>query len=425
MIFETPDTEGFIYKALQWASEKESCMFLNGNGIKPLHNGFSVTLAAGVKKSYTGNNPEDLDLLETITTGGIDLYGYFSYDIKNWLDNLSGRHVNTLDFPGFYFFEPEYLITFSGSSIEITGDQPGQIFEQINAIKLTYNQSLPAADLKADLNRSEYIERVKQIKQHIIEGDIYELNFCLNFSGNLENPDFLNYYKAINEDSPAPFSLYFKSPFHTIVSASPERFLKKDGRKLISQPMKGTIRRGNSESEDKELIKKLQTSEKELAENMMIVDLVRNDLARSSETGSVKVEELFGIYSFRYVHQMISTISSVKSENVSALRSILNAFPMGSMTGAPKIRAMELIDKYENSYRGAFSGAAGYFSADGNFDFNVLIRSVFYNRISKKVSISAGSAITYDSDPQKEYEECLLKAGRLLQKFKGMRSSDS
>jgi para-aminobenzoate synthetase component 1 len=152
-----------------------------------------------------------------------------------------------------------------------------------------------------------------------------------------------------------------------------------------------------------------------MAENLMIVDLVRNDLAKSSKPGSVKVEELFGIYSFKQLHQMISTVSSIKRENVDPVEVIKNAFPMGSMTGAPKIRAMELIEKYETTKRGVYSGASGYFTPEMDFDFNVLIRSIFYNDTANKLSFQVGSAITYDADPEYEYKECLLKAKAIFE----------
>jgi para-aminobenzoate synthetase component 1 len=160
-------------------------------------------------------------------------------------------------------------------------------------------------------------------------------------------------------------------------------------------------------------------SEKEKAENLMIVDLVRNDLARSSKTGSVKVEELFGIYSFSQVHQMISTVSSQIKETTSAVEAIKNAFPMGSMTGAPKVMAMELIEKYENTKRGLYSGAIGYFAPNSDFDFNVVIRSIQYNESKQYLNFEVGSAITYDSDANLEYEECLLKAQAMMKALAG------
>ena len=219
----------------------------------------------------------------------------------------------------------------------------------------------------------------------------------------------MKFYLDFNQISPNPFSCFQKHNDYYILSASPERFLKNESGKIISQPIKGTRPRGSSAAEDEALKKDLRSDKKELAENMMIVDLVRNDLARSCKTGSIKVEEMFGVYTFKQVHQMISTIVAQKRDEVNAFDVIKNAFPMGSMTGAPKVKVMELIEQYENTKRGAFSGTAGYISPNKDFDFNVLIRSIFLNTETNTYSFQAGSAITYDSIPEKEYEECLVK----------------
>jgi para-aminobenzoate synthetase component 1 len=216
------------------------------------------------------------------------------------------------------------------------------------------------------------------------------------------------------QKSPTPFASYFKYDHQYLLCASPERFIKKSGDKLFSQPIKGTIKRGVDEAEDAQLKNELLHSEKELAENLMIVDLVRNDLARSSKTGSVNVDELFGIYSFKQVHQMISTVSSIIKNDTHIIDAIKHAFPMGSMTGAPKIMAMELIEKYETTKRGLYSGAIGYIAPNGDFDFNVVIRSLQYNAATKYLSYEVGSAITFDSIAEQEHDECLLKAKAIM-----------
>jgi para-aminobenzoate synthetase component 1 len=226
--------------------------------------------------------------------------------------------------------------------------------------------------------------------------------------------DAIELYTRLNEISPNPFSCLQKHDEQYIICASPERFLKKEGSTIISQPIKGTRPRSEDAIEDDRLAKELRSDEKELAENMMIVDLVRNDLAKSSKIGSVNVEEIFGIYSFQQVHQMISTVVSEKRDGLTFVDVIKNAFPMGSMTGAPKVKVMQLIETYENTKRGPFSGAAGYISPDGDFDFNVLIRSLFLNLAQGTYSFQVGSAITYDSIPEKEYEECMVKAKAIL-----------
>lgn len=248
------------------------------------------------------------------------------------------------------------------------------------------------------------------MRNHIEEGDIYEINYCINFSATVENLKPTEVFQDLCKNSPAPFASFLKMNNQYIISASPERFIKLKDNKIISQPIKGTATRGKTVVEDEENKRQLSESEKERAENMMIVDLVRNDLAKSADSGSVKVEEIFGIYSFQQVHQMISTISATKRNEIPPVDIIKNAFPMGSMTGAPKIRAMQLIEEYENCNRNVFSGSIGYFNGENEFDFNVLIRSIYYDEETQALNYQVGSAITYDSDAEAEYEECLLKA---------------
>jgi len=245
------------------------------------------------------------------------------------------------------------------------------------------------------------------------------LNYCVEFFAEQARLEPETVYWALNERSPMPFSAFLRVGNRYLMGASPERFIRKDGTTLTSQPIKGTIRRGLTADEDAQLQTQLLNSEKERAENLMIVDLVRNDLARSAEIGSVRVDELFGIYGFRHVFQMISTISATLRPDCMWTDAIRNAFPMGSMTGAPKIRSMILIDELESSRRGLYSGALGYITPDNDFDFSVVIRSLLYNRERAYASFSVGSAITYDADPEQEWAECLLKARAIRSLLEG------
>ncbi|MDC1244897.1 anthranilate synthase component I family protein, partial [Crocinitomicaceae bacterium] len=199
---------------------------------------------------------------------------------------------------------------------------------------------------------------------------------------------------------------------------SPERFIKKNGSNLLAQPIKGTARRGENDTEDKFLFKSLRNDPKERAENIMIVDLMRNDLSKVAEKNSVKVDELCEIYSFETVHQMISTVSCKVKKQYSFVDILKATFPMGSMTGAPKIRAMELIEKYEDFKRGLYSGSVGYIAPNGDFDFNVIIRTMIHNKNLKTLSCSVGSAITIKSDAEKEFEECQIKIKKMIDVFK-------
>ncbi|MDF2158531.1 anthranilate synthase component I family protein [Algoriphagus sp. CAU 1675] len=272
---------------------------------------------------------------------------------------------------------------------------------------------------QAHSSKKEYLEAIKKIKHEITEGNTYELNFCQAFSAQFEQFDPIESYINLNSISPMPFSALFKAKSTWLISASPERFLKKKGSNLIAQPIKGTIRRGCNPEEDQKNRELLFQSEKERAENLMITDLTRNDLSKVSETGSVKVSELFGIYPLPKVFQMVSTVKSIVKPNTSLEEILSSTFPMGSMTGAPKIKTMELIEELENFQRGWFSGALGWIDEKGDFDFSVVIRSVIADLSTKKLYFAVGSAITIDADAESEYEECLLKASAILEVLSG------
>lgn len=413
-----PLTPDFVERALKWAANFPYCSYLTSNAIPYPHSAFPHLLAvSGGKNSWKpGNLPfEQLKELHLLRQDW--LFGYFTYDLKNGIHGLSSHHPDTIEFPACTFFQPDYLFFFGEEEVEIqsAATHAASIYQQIIETEPA-TPAYPAfpVRLKPHMDRAEYLQKVKTIQHHIIEGDCYELNLCQEFSAENAEVDPLSLFLQLNSLSPTPFATFQRYGHHYLMAASPERFLKKEGSKLISQPIKGTIRRGKSSTEDDQLKKQLATDEKELAENMMIVDLVRNDLSMSARTGSVKAEELFGIYSFRQVHQMISTVSAEIRPELHFTEAIRNAFPMGSMTGAPKRKVMELIEKYENSRRGLYSGAAGFIAPNGDFDFNVIIRSLLFNAESRSLNFQVGGAITYDSVPEKEYEECLLKASALL-----------
>ncbi|WP_085515874.1 anthranilate synthase component I family protein [Marivirga sericea] len=342
------------------------------------------------------------------------IFGYLGYDLKNELEDLESHHPSIINWDPMNFFSPDCLLSFDQKHLTIESTDLDYFKDEIQktlSFIPSENQEQPSVSrYKSWVSKKEYINKVNQLKNHIVEGDIYEINYCINYSATAKRLNPIQVFQKLCSNSPAPFASYLKIDKKHIISSSPERFLKLKDQKIISQPIKGTASRGLTEKEDLENKKQLFKSEKERAENMMIVDLVRNDLAKSSVSGSVKVDEIFGIYSFQQVHQMISTVSATKRKEVSSCEVIKNAFPMGSMTGAPKIRAMQLIEDYECSKRNVFSGSIGYFNGAHDFDFNVLIRSIYYDEKTDAINYQVGSAITYDSDPETEYEECLLKA---------------
>lgn len=345
------------------------------------------------------------------------LFGYLSYDLKNKIEDLSSNNPDKLEFPEITFFQPRYVLSILKDEIYLeylpdhnTEEQATSFLQSLLEPQVIDSHFTETIDLLSNFNKSEYIKTINVIQEHIQKGDIYEMNFCTEFFAHDASINPIDVYERMNFLSPMPFSALFRDNDHYALCGSPERFIAKRADKIISQPIKGTARRSENREEDEKLIEQLKHDPKERAENVMIVDLVRNDLSRTAEKGSVIVEELFGISSFRNLHQMISTITSKIKPGTDITEVIRHAFPMGSMTGAPKVRAMELIEEFETSKRGLYSGSIGYISPDGDFDFNVVIRSILYNSKTSTLSYMVGSAITAAANPEQEYYECMLKA---------------
>jgi para-aminobenzoate synthetase component 1 len=339
--------------------------------------------------------------------------GILSYELKNEIEKLNSRHFDGLSFPNLHFFEPEIWLIWQGEALEIHG--PGGILEEILATPLPEGVGASVPQVRARMPKAVYLAAVAAIQEDILNGEVYELNLCQEFYAEQVTVEPVSTFLRLNSASPTPFAGFYKWQNRYLLCASPERFLRQQHDRLLSQPIKGTIRRGATPAEDEELRYQLRHDEKEQAENLMIVDLVRNDLARVAVTGSVQVPELFGLYSFRHVWQMISTVQAQRRPECDLVDALRAAFPMGSMTGAPKIRAMQLIERYEHSRRGLYSGSLGFIWPSGDFDFNVVIRSLQFNAATGYLSFQVGSAITYDSVPEQEYAECLLKAKAMLE----------
>jgi para-aminobenzoate synthetase component 1 len=324
------------------------------------------------------------------------LFGHLSYDLKNEIEQVSSSHPDLIQFPDLFFFEPEIVIRLNENEIFIEADDSDKIFNEIDKQESLMFTPSDTAAIQNRISKEEYNSIINQLKQHILRGDCYEINYCQEFFSEDTVIDPVTMYKKLSAVSPNPFSALYRVNDQWLICASPERFLKKQGNKILSQPIKGTSERIKGDPKKDKLNKEeLWLSAKDRSENVMVVDLVRNDLAKVCKEGTVRVDELYGIYSFPQVHQMISTIVGELKENISFIDIIKATFPMGSMTGAPKKRVMELIEKYEKNKRGIFSGAVGYISPDDNFDFNVVIRSIMYNAASNYLSFQTGSAITF------------------------------
>ncbi len=342
------------------------------------------------------------------------LFGHLGYDLKNEIEVLGSSHPDGIGFPDLCFFEPETVIEISANELIIFSDDAERVYDQVMKMEDRASPVRGHLNIQSRITRSQYIRKLGQLKEHIHRGDCYEINFCQEFFANDAQPDPVDIFRRLCIVSPNPFSALYRLEDKWLICASPERFLKKTGDRIFSQPIKGTSPRdlmdpGNDEAQKQSLFH----SSKDRSENVMVVDLVRNDLSKVCVEGTVAVDELYGIYSFPQVHQMISTVSGTLKQNTTFSEIIRACFPMGSMTGAPKKKVMELIEKYEQVKRGLFSGSVGYIEPGGDFDFNVIIRSILYNSTAKYLSFQAGSGITFYSDAEKEWEECLLKAAAI------------
>lgn len=413
------DIQLFKSKALKWVDDFDVCCYLDSNQYRDPYGKYDFLIAAGVSKEISAASGNAFETWKAfVDEHQAWMFGMLSYELKNEVEKLSAVHTDHLLFPDLYFFIPEHLIAGKGDEIFVISGET-DLASLINELEVTElnvgpKSDKPLVNIQPRISRETYIQAIKKLQRHILRGDIYEANFCQEFFAEHAQINPREVYMRLSELSPTPFSGYFKCYDKYVLSASPERFLCKRGSRLISQPIKGTAGRSADALQDEQNRLALTKDQKERAENVMIVDLVRNDLTKSAVKGSVVVDELFGVYGFAQVYQMISTISCEMAEQVHVTDAIKNAFPMGSMTGAPKLRAMQLIDETEFSRRGMYSGALGYVDPSGDFDFSVVIRTVLYNASNKYLSFQVGGAITYAAEAEKEYEECLLKASAII-----------
>ncbi|NND63094.1 MAG: anthranilate synthase component I family protein [Flavobacteriaceae bacterium] len=405
-------------KLLHWASRFQEICWLDSNNYRQNHGKFTAILAVDALtaiKTDAHNAFEDLKEYQSTVADWI--FGYLTYDLKNDVEDLVSENTDHLHFPELYFFQPKKVFLFSESSVEMhylgmVDDEMSSDWQDIMASDISEVNQEKENPIKIKLRTSKdnYFEKVNEILSRIDRGDIYEVNFCQEFYSENVQLDPLKTFIHLNEISSPPFATFIKLDEHYALCASPERYLQRSGSTVISQPIKGTAKRLKDKEADKQMIEALLNDPKERSENIMITDLVRNDLSRFARKGTVEVEELCAIYTFEQVHQMISTVRCEIDEETSPVEIIKQTFPMGSMTGAPKISAMKIIEEMEDAKRGLYSGAVGYFDPKSNFDFNVVIRSILYNEKKRYVSYSVGGAITSKSIPENEYEECLIKA---------------
>lgn len=408
-------------KVLNWLQQFDTFCFLDNHQYHIQPHTEECLAAAGFKNKFDAGLSADPihDLQNFIDQSkGKWLFGHLNYDFKNVLLKGISSHPDHICFPDAFFFEPLILIRVNEREIIIEAEKPGEVFSQVMAVTVG-SKAIEEVQIHNRIEKEEYISVIKRLQQHILRGDCYEINFCQEFFATDVDIDPLEIYWKLSDISPNPFSALYRLNDKWLLCASPERFLKKEGEKILTQPIKGTSSRVPENPEkDKSARQDLYSSAKDRSENVMIVDLMRNDLSKICEEGSVQVDELYGIYSFPQVHQMISTISGQLKQDIS-FKDILKAtFPMGSMTGAPKKKVIEMIEQYEKTRRGIFSGTLGYITPSGDFDLNVIIRSIMYNNSGRYLSFQTGSGITFYSDAEKEWEECLLKASAIKEIFR-------
>lgn len=405
----------FKKNLLIWTQQFREIAFLDSNDYPSQYSNYDMVVAVDGLTSLKTDFHNAFDDLKSYQQTTKDwLFGYLSYDLKNDTETLSSANYDGLSFPDLFFFQPKKIFLLKDDHLEVQylrmcDDEFEEDFQEIQ--QGNYNPKLKdILKIQQRISKEDYIFKVEKMLEHIHKGDIYEANFCMEFYADDAQIDPLEKFLKLNEISKSPFAVYFKNQHQYLLSASPERYLKKQGETIISQPIKGTSKRFSDVILDEKSKQDLLNNPKERSENVMIVDLVRNDLSRTAQKSSVEVDELCGLYSFLQVHHTISTVVSKLDPHYGPVDVIKTTFPMGSMTGAPKISAMKIIDDLEETKRGLYSGAVGYFTPEGDFDFNVVIRSILYNEKNKYVSFSVGSAITALSIPEDEYEECLLKA---------------
>jgi para-aminobenzoate synthetase component 1 len=405
-------------KLLKWSQQFSEVVWLDSNNYKQSYSSFDAVLAVDAFTVLKTDSVDAFDKLKEYQTHTKDwLFGYLTYDLKYDTENLKSINFDGLDFPDLFFFQPKKVFLLKDDLLEIqylnfVDDELDVDFQEIISINdfsfLEAKEEMPK--LKLRVSKENYFKKIDVIQENIAQGNIYEMNFCQEFYAENTEINTLSVYNKLNKLSKPPFATFLRIDDKYLISASPERYIRKENNHILSQPIKGTAKRSSNKILDDKLKSDLELNEKERSENIMIVDLVRNDLSKTAVRGSVKVPELCKVYSFDQVHQMISTVTSEISHTKNPVEVLRTTFPMGSMTGAPKVSAMQLIELLEETKRGLYSGSVGYFTPENNFDFNVVIRSILYNSSNKYISISVGGAITAKSTADSEYQECLLKA---------------
>jgi para-aminobenzoate synthetase component 1 len=349
--------------------------------------------------------------------------GYFAYDFARNIEKLPDLAKSIVDIPDLYFVFYDNIIIFDHHEKKVyitqlkrgpfSNDQTNNIENMIQLGQpVRYNDFITEeVEFKSPFTKNSYMEAVERMRQYIKKGDIYIANMTHTFSANTSREAY-DIYKVLRRINPSPFSAFLPLNGFDIICSSPERFFSVNQRMVETRPIKGTRPRGKTKKEDEIYRYELEQSEKDRSELLMVVDLERNDLSKVCQPHSVKVTELFSIESYATVHQLVSTIVGTLNREQTAVDCMRACFPGGSITGTPKIRAMEIIEELEPTRRNIYTGCIGYFGFDGSADFNIVIRTIL--KKDNRLLIGVGGGITWESDPKSEYFETLDKAKALF-----------
>ena len=412
-IFELENTELFFQKCILWSKQFTEVVALDSNDHSIPYNSLNKIIACDAITSIQTNDYIQIKEYQSHLRDWC--FGFITYDVKNEIFNITSNNPTSLNFPEIVFFQPKRIITIKDNTVEFSylimcDDEISTDFQEINDSILELSFAAEPINLVGRVSEERYTNNFNKAIDYIKRGDTYELNYCIEFYNENAKLKPEVFYNHLNQTTKSSFSAFVSWQGLYAMCASPERYIKKIKDKLVSQPIKGTAKRGKTKEEDLKIINDLKNNPKERAENVMIVDLVRNDLSTIATKNSVQVEELCEIYSFSHVHQMISTISCHVDQTLSPIDILYQTFPMGSMTGVPKKRTLEIIDEIEDHKRELYSGTIGYISPNQEFDFNVVIRTLLYNSNNNYASLSVGSAVTFKANAEDEYNECLLKS---------------
>ncbi|MCS6916697.1 MAG: anthranilate synthase component I family protein [Chitinophagales bacterium] len=415
-----PQDDELLPRLQQWCNQFSHVVFFHRNNYSHVQCTEDWLLACGCYESV----PASADALNSLYAShrqhGNWHFGYLSYDYRAVLEPQSVRLPQLptqVCFEDFFFFRPLHVLRKIGDTLLLESHlDPEAVWQSIMRTPASEEPPLLPVTLKACCSAETYFRNWNKLRTHLADGDLYEINYCIEFAAHQLGLDPWWMMLQLIRQAPAPFACLLRHDFRYCIGASPERFLRKCGDRIMAQPMKGTAPRQADHAADKA---RLANDQKEQAENVMIVDLMRNDLMRCAQPGTVRVDELFGVYAFPQVLQMISTVSGQLRSELPFTEALRCAFPPGSMTGAPKIKAMELIERYEPRRRGLYSGIIGYITPEGDFDFHVVIRSFLYDSQTGALSLQTGSGITWYARPESEYAECLLKARSVINALPG------